>query len=81
MKVYITKYALTHGIDEYDDAIVCTDINVKMISVQKKGYKYHFHKPHWHETKEEAIAQAEKMRQKKIASLKKQIVKLENLKF
>lgn len=36
---------------------------------------------HWHETFKEAIEQAEKMWLKKIASLKKQITKLENLKF
>ena len=36
---------------------------------------------YWHETFEEAVEQAEKMRLKKIASLKKQITKLENTKF
>lgn len=38
-------------------------------------------KPDWHETKEEAIQQATKMRNAKIASLKKQIEKLEKLNF
>lgn len=81
MKVYITKYALTDGIQEYDNAEVST-ISRTMISIIRPGkLRLCFHKPHWHETREAAIQRAEEMRLKKIASLNKQIEKLEQLKF
>jgi hypothetical protein len=47
----------------------------------KLSYASHFHRPDWHETKEAAIARAEVMRKKKLASLKKQISRLEALSF
>ena len=78
MKVFITRYALTKGIIETDDAEGCFDISPEMISSKKYGC---FHGDDWHKTKEEAIAFAEKMRVKKIESLKKQIAKMEKLKF
>ncbi|MGE0278428.1 MAG: hypothetical protein AB7R40_23780 [Nitrospiraceae bacterium] len=40
-----------------------------------------FSKKDWHETAEAALAQADAMRLKKIASLKKQIAKLEAMRF
>jgi hypothetical protein len=54
-----------------------------MISVKSKEgfWDQTIHKPDWHENKDEAIAKAEDMRKKKIVSLKKQIKKLEELKF
>lgn len=42
---------------------------------------YHEEGKEWHRTKESAIAKAEEMRKKKIASLQKQIKKLENINF
>jgi hypothetical protein len=82
VKVWITKYALSQGIYS-TDAEICTDISDKMISVKEKGSYYDqcFHKPDWYETMKEALEQAEKMKQRKIASLKKQVKKLESLKF
>lgn len=77
MKVFITKYALTQGIIETDDAEICS-IAEKMISSPKYGF---FHGKDWHDTQAEAIAFAEEMRTKKIASLKKQIAKLEKINF
>lgn len=77
MKVFITKYALTQGIIEIDDAEICS-IAEKMISSPKYGY---FFEKEWHDTQAEAIAFAEEMRIKKIASLKKQIAKLEKINF
>ena len=41
----------------------------------------YFHKNEWHDDKGTAIARAEGMRVSKIASLKKQIAKLEAMKF
>lgn len=75
MKVYITKYSLTDGVLEAD-----AKLNQKFptMAVTNLGY---FHGNDWHETKEAAIKKAEEMRVKKIASLKKQIEKLEAMKF
>jgi hypothetical protein len=38
-------------------------------------------KPFWHDTKAEALEHFENLRKKKIVSLKKQLVKIENLEF
>jgi hypothetical protein len=82
VKAWITKHALTQGIFCVD-AEICHDISDKMISVKSKEgfWDQTIHKPDWHENKDEAIAKAEDMRKKKIVSLKKQIKKLEELKF
>ena len=87
MKVWITKYALTQGIEEID-------LNqVKEFEMTDAGYlcfrrngKYSYtteiySQKEWHRTKESAMQKAEEMRQKKIASLKKQIDKLERIRF
>ena len=79
MKVWITKYALTSGIKE----IECEDCEngaVKEIENSLPTF-YHGEGKEWHQTKESAIQKAEEMRQNKIASLKKQIEKLERLRF
>lgn len=77
MKVWISRYALTKGIFEVE--VKQSPFYSDLVSSQS-GYPY-YHKPDWHETKEEAIKRAEQMRVKKIASLRKQIEKLENLDF
>lgn len=85
MKVWITKYALTKGIIETDVYEEClgTDPSGNMISVKSNGYVSYFHGKgnDWHTTKESAIQKAEEMRKKKISSLKKQIEKLEKMRF
>lgn len=73
-KAYITKYALTDGIIEKEGRIV----KDTYFDVEKYGF---FSKGDYFFTKEEAIEKAEKMRLKKIESLKKQILKLEKLTF
>jgi hypothetical protein len=75
MNVFITKYALSQGIIESEARL--TSI-ANMIDAGKRGY---FHKGEWFTTREEAEANAEHRRAKKIASLKKQIAKLEALSF
>ena len=79
-KVFITKYALTQGIlirkveFSKEEPNECIDKNT--------GYYYIcYRKPEWHITLGEALAKAEDMRTKKIASLKKQISRLENKKW
>ena len=75
MKYFITKYALSVGIEE----IECQDTTDPRV---KRGDKWnYFHNGDWHDTREVAIKRAEEMRCKKIASLKKSIAKLEKLKF
>lgn len=76
MKIWITKYALTLGVQEADGEQVMS----KYIEVPgnyglfKLGRDVHL-------SKTEAIAAAEAMRTKKLASLKQQIEKLERLVF
>jgi hypothetical protein len=87
MKVWVTKYALTEGIQEME----AKDLDPgypNMISVSPRdksgdwiGSPQYFHKPNWHTESTEAYARAEKMRIAKIASLRKQITKLEKMKF
>lgn len=78
MKVYITKYALTKGIIETEDAEICYSISENMIRSKKYGC---FHGNEWQLTKEEAILRAESMKEKKIQSLESQLEKLKGLKF
>jgi hypothetical protein len=81
MKVWITKYALTTGIFEAEGR-VCVGVSLTMIEVAREGsMSQHFHGDDWHDNPESAKRKAEQMRIKRIASLKKQISTLENLKF
>lgn len=82
MKVWITKYALTQGIRVVENAKHCADISPNMIAVRHSGgLTEHFHGTDWHRTKEAAVEKATIMRYAKIMSLKRQIAKLESLKF
>ena len=80
--VWITKYALTQGIFEID-ATVCSDISNDMIQEIRDRHPatYHGEGKEWHRTKESAIKKAEEMKDTKIKSVKKQLAKLENMKF
>lgn len=78
MKVYITKYALTKGIEVCEAET--SDIYSDNIFTKEK-YRRYFHKGDWWKNENEAIKKAEEMRVKKITSLEKQIQKLKNLKF
>lgn len=81
MKVWITKYALTHGISECE-AERCSNINNEMIEIIGSPYEYyHGEGKEWHLTKESAINKAEEVRDKKIKTLQKQLEKLQNMKF
>lgn len=81
--VYITRWALTKGILEVpesrarfnDDGWIVAD---RPDTPWLSGF---FSPIEWYRSKEEAIARAEKMRDKKIASLKKQIAKLKEMEF
>jgi hypothetical protein len=75
MKAYITKFALTKGIIEindpefYENYIVIGRLDPMISPVD------------WFKNRQEAIQRAEEMRVNKIASLKRQIAKLESMKF
>lgn len=73
---WITKYALTKGIQEVEGK---TDGD-GYLSYGKYDYNHAFRKE-WYRTREAAIKRAEEMRLKKIASLKKQLKKLEKMRF
>ena len=83
MKVWITKYALTDGIIE---AIAYkltwrTYIVIPKYIGTRVGIIRLMNILDYSVTKELAVKKAEEMRQKKIASLKKQIKKLEEMRF
>lgn len=78
-KIFVFKYALTKGIIEVD-AEIKQGIYSEFTKVKNQGNLIYLDKDYVH-TKEEALKKAEDMRLKKIESLKKQIVKLEKMKF
>lgn len=85
MKVHITTYALTQGILELE-AELCEKPNGDLKGVIKVPGKYgptfyHGEGRDWHKTRAEAILKAKEMQIKKIASLKRQIIKIESLDF
>lgn len=77
-KIWVTKYALTSGIFEAEAEI---DEDWNMASIPSRTYLSTLHGKDWHRTVEEAMKRAEEMRVKRIASLRMQIKKLEELKF
>lgn len=79
-KVYITKYALTKGVIEKDGEIADYGNGHVRAFVHGDYSSYGIGSEAFY-TKEEALKNAEERRIKKIESLKKQIKKLENLKF
>ncbi len=80
---YITKYALSNGNILKIDARLCGDVSNTMIAYRTgcSTFDQYAHNTDWHRTLPDAIAKANEMRVKKIASLKKQIAKLEAMKF
>lgn len=82
MKIYSTKYALSSGILEHEaeethlPTMVCIPRTDTTFS-----YCLHGEGCQWHRTKESAVERAEAMRVAKIKALRKQIAKLEGMKF
>jgi hypothetical protein len=79
-KIFITKYALTSGIMEAEMEIMDDG---KYCYGKPEGYAFAtgFHGNDFHLTREEAIKDCHKRKDKKIESLKKQITKIEKLTF
>ena len=76
MKVLVTKYAMSGK-----GVIPCEDAKSSHVDTMVVVGALCLHEDDWHTTPEAAIARAEEMRTKKIASLKKQIAKLEAMTF
>lgn len=79
-KIYITKYALTQGIIEAD-ATFNDAFDTTPLATYGVGRKAYFHKGQYFLDKNEAIIQANLMRDKRIKSLMKELNKIEKLKF
>lgn len=77
MKVFITKYALTLGIEEVEASLYAEG---RAVSYGQYG-SAHGEGTNWHKTMEGAKKRAEEMRVNKIASLRNRIAKLEKLSF
>lgn len=80
-KVFITKYALTSGIREIEADIHKSTFNNQNDYVRDGSFSFHYIGKDAFTEKSEALKKAEDMRKKKIASLRKQIEKLEKLSF
>lgn len=84
MKVYVTKYAMTQGILGPFDVIESNADEDKYVFVRRSpgAYKEFFSLgTNAFECLDDAKDAAEAMRQKKLASLRKSIAKIEALKF
>lgn len=79
MKIFVTKYALSGGIRETEaERSPSSD---GMWEIGRPSVSGYFRAEEYALTRAAAIRQAEDRRQKKIASLRKQITKLEKLRF
>ena len=82
MKVWITKYAMSSGVftaeaEETSIKGVCA-VRPKESSSSLTAY---YHGNDWHTNEAKAVIRFNQMKQKKIASLKKQLAKVEALTF
>jgi len=78
--VYVTKYAPTYGIIKRE--VIKKDGDC--VIVRWPGWLNNegcFCGDDWHKSEKAALARAEEMRSRKIASLRRQITKLEKLEF
>jgi hypothetical protein len=82
IKVWISKYALSQGIWERDAEISERQPQLAILrNFGRLDEMYHGEGREWHRTREDAERRAEEMRLAKIASLRKQIAKLERMRF
>lgn len=79
-KVFITKYALTAGVKEIETDIIRDRFENEEYVIDD-SYSYFRIGTNAFTDKSEALKKAEEMRIRKIASLRKQIEKLEKLSF
>ncbi len=79
-KVFITKYALSTGIIE---CVMDVSTETKSCHGKPDGFPFYtgFYGTDFHLTKEEALKDCEKRKEKKIKSLEKQLLKIKKLSF
>ena len=80
MKVFVTIRALTKGIEEREVKFDPVLGAPRMVEDSAFISTYYYGNE-WHHNREDAVVRAEQMRLAKIASLRKQIAKLEALSF
>lgn len=79
MKVFVIKYAMEKGIKEIE---VMQNKNDPEIVIEYDGnYQIHYNKGEWYKTMSEAIKAVETLRMEKIASIGKQLQKIQNICF
>lgn len=76
MKVFSTKHALTRGIEEVD-----VRPTLSSDSVIVNGSNEWLGRGAWHADRADAVKAAEHMREQRIKSLKKQLARLEEMRF
>ena len=83
MKAYVSKYALTGGVSEVEGAIVTGTSGTKYFKQAGKRYTHPLLTvgKDVHETREDAVEAAEFLRARKLASLRRQISKIESISF
>jgi hypothetical protein len=79
MKVWITKFALTTGIQELE--VEHDDRYPRMVTARTTGLSRYFHGNDWHLTEESARQRAREMQGAKISSTRKQLSALEKMSF
>lgn len=79
MKVWVTKYALSAGIENVE---VETTHNFSYVKeAGPHGRDFHGEGKDWHLTKESAVSRAKEMQADKLASLAKQSDRIKKLRF
>lgn len=78
--IWVTKYALTEGILQYE--VAAEDVGDKMVAIRPRKFEYctqyyHGEGRDWHRTKDAALARAWAMQAAKIASHEKSIARLQ----
>ena len=83
MRAYVSKYALTGGVSEVEGAIVTGTSGTKYFKQAGQRYTHPLLTvgKDVHETREAAVEAAEFLRARKLASLRRQIAKIEELDF
>lgn len=79
IEAFITKYWDTRGI--FKVFAEKTESKHRIKSIGKKSEVYKGEGRHWHRSLDSARARAEYLRQRKIRSIKQQLVKYERMKF
>lgn len=82
-KIWVTKYALTKGVFSADAELSSEYLQMAVVEgdIRLGTCRSCYHGSDWHLTRSCALEQAERMRARKLESLRKQIAKLEALKF